>query len=44
MRRHEKLLRDFQTLGLDPVLIVASEPEEIDGAFLAWAEARRRSR
>jgi hypothetical protein len=26
------------------VLIVASEPEEIDGAFLAWAEARRRSR
>ena len=44
VRRHEKLLRDFQTLALDPVLIVASAPEEIDGAFLAWAEARRRSR
>ncbi|MGA2007221.1 MAG: DUF58 domain-containing protein [Solirubrobacteraceae bacterium] len=44
MRRHEQLLRDFQTLALDPVLIVASEPEEIDAAFLAWAEARRRSR
>jgi uncharacterized protein (DUF58 family) len=43
-RRHEALLRDFQALALDPVLIVASEPEEIDGAFLAWAEARRRSR
>jgi uncharacterized protein (DUF58 family) len=44
VRRHEKLLRDFQALAIDPVLIVASEPEEIDGAFLAWAEARRRSR
>ena len=44
VRRHEKLLRDFQALALDPVLITASEPEEIDGAFLAWAEARRRSR
>jgi uncharacterized protein (DUF58 family) len=43
-RRHAKLLSDFQALALDPVLIVASEPEEIDGAFLAWAEARRRSR
>ena len=44
MRRHEALLRDFQAHDLDPVLIVASAPEEIDGAFLAWAEARRRSR
>ncbi len=44
MRRHEKLLGDFQALALDPVLIVASEPEEVDGAFLAWAGARRRSR
>ena len=44
VRRHEKLLRDFGALALDPVLIVASEGEAIDGAFLAWAEARRRSR
>jgi hypothetical protein len=44
MRRHEKLLRDFQALALDPVLIGASEPEEVDGAFLAWADVRRRSR
>jgi uncharacterized protein (DUF58 family) len=44
MRRHQQLLRDFQSLALDPVLIGASEPAEIDGAFLAWAEARRRSR
>ena len=44
MRRHEKLLREFQALALDSVLIVTSAPEEIDGAFLAWAEARRRSR
>ena len=38
VRRHERLLRDFEALALDPVLIVASAPEEIDGAFLAWAE------
>ena len=44
VRRHERLLGDFQALALDPVLIVASESEEIDGAFLAWAEARRRNR
>lgn len=44
VRRHEKLLGDFQAFALDPVLIVASAPEEIDGAFLAWAQARQRSR
>jgi len=44
VHRHEKLLRDFEALALDPVVIVASEPEKIDEAFLAWAEARRRSR
>ena len=44
VRRHEALLRDFQALALDPVLIAASAGEEVDGAFLAWAEARRRSR
>ncbi|HEY7968228.1 MAG TPA: DUF58 domain-containing protein [Solirubrobacteraceae bacterium] len=43
-RRHAQLLRDFQALALDPVLITSSVPEEIDGAFLAWAEVRRRSR
>jgi uncharacterized protein (DUF58 family) len=44
VRRHDALLRDFQALGLDPVLIAASAPEEIDDAFHAWADARRRSR
>jgi len=44
MRRHERLLRDFQALALDPVLIGASEPEEVDGAFLAWADVRQLSR
>jgi len=43
-RRHEKLLADFEALALDPVLIGASEPAAIDGAFLTWADARRRSR
>lgn len=43
-RRHGELLRDFQALAVDPVLIAASQPEEVDAAFLAWADTRRRSR
>ncbi|MGH2852539.1 MAG: DUF58 domain-containing protein [Solirubrobacteraceae bacterium] len=43
VRRHDELRHDFEVLGLDPVQIVASAPEEIDGAFIAWADARRRS-
>lgn len=43
-RRHHALLREFHALALDPVLIVASEPEEIHRTFLAWAQARKRSR
>jgi uncharacterized protein (DUF58 family) len=44
VRRHQELMREFQALSLEPVLIGASAPEEVDEAFLAWAEARRRSR
>ena len=44
VRRHEELLRGFRALAIDPVLIAASDPGEVDGAFLAWADARRRSR
>lgn len=43
VRRHEKPLGHFQALALDPMLIGVSKPEEIDGAFLAWGDARRRS-
>ena len=44
VRRHEQLLADLQAFALDPVVISTSAPEEIDGAFLAWAGARQRSR
>ncbi len=40
-RRYEALLREFRALDLDPVLIGASSPAEIDTAFLEWALARR---
>jgi uncharacterized protein (DUF58 family) len=43
-RRHEALLRDFEAFGLDPVVIGTSAPEQIDGAFHAWAEVRRAQR
>ncbi len=42
--RLRRLLADFLTLGLDPVLVGTSEPTEIDEVFCAWAEGRRRSR
>jgi uncharacterized protein (DUF58 family) len=47
-RMHEErlqtLLRDFRTLGLDPVVIGTSDRGEIDSTLLAWAELRRQSR
>lgn len=39
-----RLLAEFTSLGLDAVLLGTSDPDHIDGAFIAWAESRRRSR
>jgi hypothetical protein len=43
-QRLRRLLAEFASLGLEPVLLSTSEPDEIDCAFIAWAESRRRSR
>jgi uncharacterized protein (DUF58 family) len=40
-RRHAQLLTDFQSLGLEPVVIGSSDTERIDTAFSDWAEQRR---
>jgi uncharacterized protein (DUF58 family) len=42
--RQRRLLADLTALGLDPVLIGTSEPDEVDRAFIAWAELRRQRR
>jgi uncharacterized protein (DUF58 family) len=39
-----RLLAEFASFGLEAVLLGTSEPDEIDRAFIAWAESRRRSR
>ena len=39
-RRRERLLAEFASLGLEPVLVEASGRESVLGAFLAWAEQR----
>jgi uncharacterized protein (DUF58 family) len=38
------LVRDFVGLGMDPVLLGTSDPGQIDGRFLTWAELRRQAR
>jgi uncharacterized protein (DUF58 family) len=43
-RRHGELLELFESLGFDPVAIGSSSADEIDRAFLEWAEARRQTR
>ena len=43
-RRHASLLADFESLGLRPIELGTCDPAAIDGAFIAWAEERRRSR
>jgi uncharacterized protein (DUF58 family) len=40
-RRHAQLLADFQSLGLEAVVIQSSDIERIDTAFSDWAEQRR---
>ena len=38
--RLSSLLREFEALGLDPVLVSSSDPVEILAAFLDWADMR----
>ena len=40
-RRRDELVAGFFTLGLDPVLLGSSNPDEVDRTFLEWAERRR---
>ncbi|HZB23516.1 MAG TPA: hypothetical protein VE444_06685, partial [Gaiellaceae bacterium] len=39
-----RLLTDLRGVGLDPLVVGTSDPLEIDGEFLAWAELRRQGR
>ena len=39
--RLAQLLQRFAELGIDPVLISASEPPELLTSFLSWTELRR---
>lgn len=43
-RRRAALLATFAAVGVDPVLLETSVPEEIDRTFLEWAERRRNLR
>jgi uncharacterized protein (DUF58 family) len=47
-RRNEerlaRMLGEQAALGVDSVLVESSDPDEIDRAFVVWAEARRRTR
>ncbi|MGZ8694948.1 MAG: DUF58 domain-containing protein [Gaiellaceae bacterium] len=42
--RFRGLAEELAGLGLEPVVIGSSDPRDVDGAFLEWAERRRRSR
>jgi uncharacterized protein (DUF58 family) len=44
VERYATLLAEFESLGLRPVEIGASDPSSVDEAFLAWAEERRRGK
>lgn len=41
--RYDELVALFTSLGLEPVTISSSDPIDIDSAFGAWAEERRRT-
>lgn len=43
-RRRDDLQSMFFALGLDPVLVDTSDPQEVDRTFLDWAEQRRDQR
>ena len=40
-QRLARLLVDFGALGVQPVVLGTSEPDDVDAAFLAWAEQSR---
>jgi uncharacterized protein (DUF58 family) len=39
-RRRERLVDEFRTLGIEPILVSSSDRAEIFRAFLAWADER----
>jgi hypothetical protein len=38
--RHARLLGDFRTLGIDPVLVSTADADQVLRAFLSWGEQR----
>jgi uncharacterized protein (DUF58 family) len=42
--RQRRLLFELAALGLDPVVVGTSDPDEIDRTFIAWAELRKQRR
>ncbi len=42
--RLSSLLRELVSFGLDPLVIGASDPHDVDRALVSWAELRRRGR
>jgi hypothetical protein len=43
-RRYHSLTAELESFGLNSVTITDSDPTSVDGAFIEWAEDRRRSR
>ena len=43
-RRYAELRAELESFGLQQVVITESDPAAVDGAFIEWAEDRRRSR
>jgi uncharacterized protein (DUF58 family) len=43
-RRLAGSLAEWESLGLQPLVLGTSEPDRVDAAFIQWAEERRRSR
>lgn len=43
-RRHADLLRDFEQLGIDPLVLEVSESAAVHAAFIDWAEKRQAER
>ncbi|MGH3104706.1 MAG: DUF58 domain-containing protein [Gaiellaceae bacterium] len=40
-RRRERLVADFRSLGIEPILVSESDREHVFRAFLAWADERQ---
>ncbi|MDX6472704.1 MAG: hypothetical protein QOK22_1520 [Gaiellaceae bacterium] len=40
-RRHDALLAQLASFGVEPVEVTESDPAAVDDAFIAWAEERR---